>query len=220
MGELTLAQMRTELSLLIDTAVEYDTSTLAGQSRCDRALNFAYKRIQRPSTFNHIEKQTSEVLTLVASTDSYASTLYAIDHARYSQVPRRLMPMTMRQRSDLVISNGPPTRYTRWGTNVFFDHVPTAAEAGQTVTLYGWSALTTLATTLAASALNSEWDQAIIVGGAWYAWRSMGDQTRADTLREEFAALINDAKDVLAIEANDQGWQINVGSPDFGGGSY
>lgn len=222
MGDLTLAQMRTELSLLVDSGTEYDPLTASGQTRCDRALNFTYKRIQRPNTFNHIELQSVETLTLAAGTESYATTLYAIDHARYSQVPRRLNPMTMRQRSTLTLPSGPPTRYTRWGTNIYFDHIPSAAEAGHTIQLFGWAALVSLASTGPASVLNSEWDQAIITGAGWYAWRSLGDQSRADILREEYAALVNDAKDILSIEAHDEGWQVSVGGPDFAnyGGSY
>ena len=216
MGLLTLVEMRAELWPKMETTDEYDPTTDATkQARCDRALNFSYQRIQIPSTFDHIEKQASQTIPLVTSTSDYAITLYAIDHMRYEPFFKTIRPMTRRQLSEIRQASGPPTRYARWGGRIYLDYIPSATENGSILTIYGWAAPTTLVTSGAASILTSVWDEVIIVGAAWRAWRSMGDQPRADIFREEYAALVNDNRDILSLEAFDQGFVSSVGPADY-----
>lgn len=218
MGLLTLVELRTELYASCDNADELDPATATGQARCDRALNWAYQRLQLPNVFNHLEKQSIQSVVLVAGTSSYAFTLYAIDHVQYESLKRRVTPMTRRQLSSTTLPSGPPTKYAQWGTNIYFNYVPTVAEAGNTITLWGWSAPTSLV--VGGSILSTVWDEVIVTGGRWRAWRSLGEQVKADTAREEYAALVNDTVDVLKLGAFDQGWQNQVGPSDYLSGSY
>src|SRR5258708_4704206 len=142
MGTLTQAEFRTELWLLMKSADEFDPSVAGGQARCDRFLNISYKRIQLPSVFDHIEKQDIQVVPLVAGTGTYTVTLHNLSHIQYVQSSifnRRVRPMTRPQMSALVRTSGPPTRYARWGGLIYLDYIPSAAEAGQTLNLFGWT---------------------------------------------------------------------------------
>lgn len=209
MGTLTLAEMRTELYYLLDSADEVMAGT--GDIRANRFLNWSFYRIQLPNTFEHIERQTTQTITLVANTTSYPVTVWAIDHIRYNNTYKRLNPMSRAQLSNLTLPNGQPARFARWGHSIQLDSTPTSAEAGHTLTVYGWQEPTILSTTGAASDLNTLWDEVIVTGAAWRGWRSLGDHVRADIFREEYAALVNDARSVLAQEGHIPGWRVEVG---------
>lgn len=212
MGTLTKAEMRTELYLLLNSRDEVDPNDTTGQVRLDRFLNWSYARVQLPSTFEHVEKQTTQTLTLVASTSSYTTTVWAIDHILYSNRSKRLTPLSRAQLSNISIPSGPPSRFARWGPTVYLDTIPTSTEAGHTLVVYGWEDIQTLSGTGAASALNSLWDQVIVTGAAWHGWRSLGDMARADLYREEYAAMVNDARSVFSIEGHIPGWRVEIGT--------
>lgn len=211
MGTNTLAEMRTDLHLLLDSRDEVDPNTSAGQARLDRFLNWAYLRIQLPTTFEHIETQSSQTLTLVAGTDNYAVTLYAIDHIRYDDFSKLMRPMSFQDRNNTTINSGQPGRFARWGSRIYLDYNPSSNQAGDTLTIYGWATPVVLASSSAASILNTVWDEVITIGAAWRGWRSLGDQPKADTYREEYGALVNDNKSVLHTEGHIQGWRTKVG---------
>ena len=212
MGTNTLAEMRDDLYLLLNSRDEVDPDVAAGQTRLDRFLNWAYQRVQLPTTFEHIERQSTQTLTLVTSTASYTVTLWAIDHIRYDNFKKLLRPMSRQQLSNATIPDGQPTRFARWGTSIYLDYTPTSTQNGHTLTMYGWTTPTTLATSSAASALNAVWDEVIVIGAAWRGWRSLGDHTRADVFREEYAALVNDNRSVLQTEGHIQGWRSDWSS--------
>lgn len=208
MGILSLTDMRSSLALLLNTRDEVSTSTAAGQARLDQYLNWAYARVSHPSIFEHVELQTSTTLTLVTNQQNYTlatATIFAIDHIYYAAQNKRLYPMSRRALSDQTVPSGMPTRYAHWGTTVWLDRVPTTAENGQVLTVFGWSLPTALAAS-PASLLHALWDEVIVIGGAWRGWRYLGDLARSDTYREEYAALVNEVKDTLTVEAKDIGW--------------
>lgn len=214
MGTLYLTEMRSELYLLLDSRDEVDPNTAAGQARLDRFLNWSYLRIQLKSTFEHIERMTTQTITLVSGTGDYAVTPWAIDHIRYNNFGRQLRPLTRAQLSNLTISSGQPSRFARWGARIYLDMTPAAAQNGHTFTIYGWSEPSSLVTTAstAASTLNSVWDEGVVIGAAWRGWRSLGDHIKADMYREEYAALVNDNRSVLDTEGHIPGWRAQYGS--------
>lgn len=213
MGLLTAVELETELYYALDSADEFDPSTPAGAANCLRALNFSYMRLQLPSVFDHIEKQTTQAIVLATGTGSYPITLRELDHIRYNNIPRRLKPFNIRRRSQGLQSPGSPTRYARWGSSIYLDFIPTLAENGHTLTAYGWAEPTQLVTSSgAASILNSVWDEVILVGGKWRGWRRLGEGVKADMHREEYAAMVNDNKSVLQAEAFDQGFAPEIGT--------
>ena len=212
MGTLTKAEMRTELYLLLNSRDEVDPADAAGQVRLDRFLNWSYARVQLPSTFEHVEKQTTQSIAIVTSTTSYTLTVWAIDHVLYSQRSKRLPPISRAQLSNLSTPSGPPTRFARWGNTLYLDTIPTSSENGHTLVVYGWQDIQTLAAAGAGSSLNSLWDEVIVTGAAWRGWRSLGDMARADIYREEYGALVNDARSVLSMEGHIPGWRVEVGT--------
>lgn len=211
MGTLTRDEMRTDLSLLLDSRDEVDPTVTAGQSRLDRFLNWSYQRLQLPTVFEHLETQTSQSVVLVAGTDNYALTMFALDHIRYDNFSKVLRPMSLQQRNNTTINVGQPARFARWGTRIYLDYNPSSAQAGHTLTAYGWATPIALATPNAASILNAVWDEVIVIGAAWRGWRSLGDQPKADLYREEYGALVNDNRSVLQVEGHIQGWRTTVG---------
>lgn len=209
MGLLTKTEFREELYSLLDNAQEVAPQSLGGdattQALCDRYLQFAYARVWLPSTFEHVEAQTTQTITLVTSTASYTLTVWAIDHVRYENGGKTLPPMTrvqLSQRGTTIL--GPPARFARWGTLLYPDRVPTSAENGHTLTVYGWRQPPTWGDTV--SELRSEWDEVILEGAAWRGWVRLGDLPRADIHRENYAALVNDNRTVLSVEARQEGW--------------
>lgn len=215
MGVDTLANMRTKLWYLLDTADEVDPSTPAGQSRADGFLNWSYQRVQLPSTFEHVETQTTQAITVVTSDFDYTLTLRAIDHVVYQlgQTDFKILnPRSRDQMSRMVRASGPPDNWARWGTTLYLNNTPTATENGKTITVFGWANPVALATSSAASILTVEWDEVIVVGAAWRGWRSLGDQARADVYREEYGALVNDNKAVMSLEGHVRGWVTSVAS--------
>lgn len=211
MGSLTKVEMRDELYLLLDSRDEVDPSTAAGQARLDRFLNWSYKRIQLPTTFEHVEKMTTQTITLVASTGSYALTVWAIDHIRYDNFSKLLRPMSRTQLSNSTIPSGQPSRFARWGSTAYLDYIPTSTQAGHTLTVYGWAEPANLDTS-PGSALNSVWDEVITIGAAWRGWRSLGDHAKADLYREEYGAMVNDNRSVLNVEGHIEGWRPQWGA--------
>jgi hypothetical protein len=214
MGTNLLSDMRSDLYLLLGSRDEVDPTTAPGQARLDRFLNWCYLRIQLPSTFEHVERQTSEILTLVTSTTSYSIAVWAIDHIRYDNFSKLLRPMSKTQLSNSTVPAGQPSRFARWGQFISLDYSPTTTQNGHTLTVYGWiqpSALTN-SVSVAASSLNSVWDEVIVAGAAWRGWRSLGDSVRADTFREEYSALVNDNRSVLSFEGRIEGWRASYGS--------
>ena len=212
MGLNTLAEMRTDLALMLDSREEADPNTTAGQTRLDRYLNWSYLRIQLPTTFEHVELMTTQTVTLVTSTASYSITPWAIDHVRYNNFEKLLRPMSRTQLSNITIPSGQPSRFARWANTLYLDYIPTSTQNGHTLTIYGWLQPAVLATSSAASSVNTVWDEAIVVGAAWRGWRSMGDHPKSDVYREEYAALVNDNKSVLEMEGHIQGWRAQWGS--------
>ena len=211
MGLNALTDMRTDLALMLDSRTEVDPDTAAGQARLDRYLNWAYLRIQLPSTFEHVERMTTQTVTLVTSTSSYSITPWAIDHVRYDNFEKLLRPMSRTQLSNITIPSGQPSRFARWGSTLYLDYIPTSTQNGHTLTIYGWQQPAVLSAT-PASDLNQVWDEVIVIGAAWRGWRSMGDHPRSDTYREEYSALVNDNKSILEMEGHIQGWRSQWGS--------
>lgn len=214
MGTNELVDMHEDLYLLLDSRDEADPSTASGVARLNRFLNWSYLRVQLPTTFEHIERQTTQTLTMVTSTASHALTVWAIDHIRYNNFGKNIKPMSRSSLSNTTIPSGQPSRWARWGSTLYWDYIPTSDQNGHTATVYGWtepSALVSTAST-AASTLNSVWDEVIVVGAAWRGWRSLGDHTKADLYREEYGALVNDNKSVLHVEGHVQGWRSTWGT--------
>lgn len=215
MGTMTLDEMKEELYLLCDSRdeVRFDDDG-EGEAKLLRFLNWSYLRVQLPSTFEHVERFTSATVTL--ATDDYQydvdSTIWAIDHIRYNDREKRLNPMSLAQLSNITRQSGPPNRFARMGTTLLLDTTPTSTENGHTLTVYGWMQPEALNASGAASELNPVWDEVIVVGAAWRAWRTFGDLARADVFREEYAALSNDNRSVLNMEGHIPGWRVEVGS--------
>lgn len=207
MGTLTLPDFRTELWQLLEHHEDADPSggaTITG--RIDRWINYGYLRVSRPSTFRHMETETTTNLTLVTSTASYtlASTLWAIDHIAYSGQGYSLRRTIRREMSNRTLGDGRPTEYARWGRTVYVNPVPTSNENGDTLVVYGWLIPTVLSGT-AATILTSHWDEPILEWAASVGWRNLGDTARADYHRENYAALVNDIREVLDEESRDTG---------------
>jgi hypothetical protein len=215
MGTMTLDEMKEELYLLCDSRdeVRFDDGS-TGEARLTRFLNWSYLRVQLPSTFEHVERMTSAAITLATDDYEYAidSTIWAIDHIRYNNREKRLNPMSISQLSNITRHDGPPNRFARFGTNLLLDTTPSSNENGHTLTVYGWMQPETLNTSSAASDLNTVWDEVIVIGAGWRAWRTFGDLARADVFREEYAALTNDNRSVLNMEGHIPGWRVEVGS--------
>lgn len=211
MGTLTLSVFRTELWYLLEQNSELDPSVAANQTRLDRWINMAYARVARPSTFRHMEIETTANLTLVTATPSYtlAATIWATDHIHYVEGNYSLRRIIRRELSNRTIGSGAPTEYARWGRTIYLDRSPTSTENGHTLRVFGWLIPTQLSTDVA-TVLTFHWDEAILKCAAWLAWQALGDSAKADYFREDYAASVNDVREVLGDEARDTGGDFTL----------
>jgi hypothetical protein len=225
-GALQLSDFTTELWTALDTREEVQPASAGGSgttdSRMARFLNASYTRVQLPTTFEHVELQSSNQITLATGTKAYdVSAYWALDHIRFDSRGQLLQPRSRPQLSNMIDQSGPPTAYARWGNTVTLDKAPTSAENGLTLTIYGWLLpQTTLAASGPGSQLRAEWDEVILQGAAWRGWLYLGDLRRADFHRESYAALLNDHRTVLSIEAMTPGWATELPMQPYARGSY
>ena len=212
MGTLTLSEARTELWYLVEQNSELDPSTSSNAVRLNRWLNWSYLNVARPSTFRHMETETTSNLTLVTFTPSYTlpSTVWAIDHIYYVEGGYSLIRNIRREMSNRTIGSGRPASYARWGRTIYLDNSPTSTESGGTLRVFGWLIPTVLSADGSQTILTAHWDEVIITGAAWKAWEALGESSKADVLRESYAAKVNDVREILTEESRDTGGDFSL----------
>tara|TARA_Y100000310_G_scaffold314292_2_gene363520 strand:+ start:1814 stop:2461 length:648 start_codon:yes stop_codon:yes gene_type:complete len=202
------------LFLSVEQRTEFDTSTTAGQTRLDRAINFAYLHVSEPSVYRHHELQEIDTATLVEDDHTYdlSSNVYVIHSVKNTTGDFALRSMSYRDWVNLRRRDAGPTRYARWGNTLYLDNDPTSEEAGDTLTINHWIQPAILSSTSDVTVLNPLWDQIIWTGSIYYAYLMIGQRDKAEAQKIEFSAQINEFKEKDAIEGEDYGNEIDPSS--------
>jgi hypothetical protein len=208
MGAQTLQSMRDDVRFV---AGGYD-STVLSDTVVDRWLRWAQLHVSRPNVYEHRELFTSGTATLATSTRTYAFTTFGTTTDNVQAVAlvvnetrgNRLRPLSLRQleeasRSGSTLIAGRPTHYSLVGNTMYVYPTPNAAHNGDSVRVWFWRKPTALAAS-PASELAEEWDEVIVAGATWRAFRYLNLQDRAEVAKAEFGQLINEVGDRLRAD--------------------
>ena len=203
MGDAQLVDLRDDLWLSLEHHTDADPSVAANKTRMHRWINQAYRHLALPTTFRHPELHTTQTITLVTGTQSYAitATNWAIDHIRYNFRNINLKRVSKEAMDRLIWTNtGPPSLWSRWGNVVYLNRTPSSSENAQTLTAFCWLVPTLLAGDSDVTAVRPIFDEPLVEYAAALAWRRLGDIPRSDSHRETYAALINDIRTLDSAE--------------------
>lgn len=212
MGAASLQNLRDELRYTVGGYLS-GTDELP-DARVDRWLGWALLHVARPAIYPHRELMTSGTLTLVTSQAPYPFTgfgtsvdnVQAIRKVYYETRGHRLRPMSHRQYLESArtgagaIIEGEPLQYTVEGTNLYVYPAPSSAYNGGTVRVFFFGKATALAAA-PATTLAEDWDEVILQGGVWRAFRALNVADRAEIAKIEFGQLINEVRDRLREDA-------------------
>lgn len=208
MGAQTLQQMLDDVRFI---AGGYD-STVLSDVIVTRWLRWAQLHVARPGVYEHRELFTSGTIPLVTNDRDYAFTVFGTTTDNVQAVAlvvnetrgQRLHPLSLRQleersRSGATVSAGYPTHYALVGATLYTFPAPSATHNGDTVRVWFWRKPTALAAS-PASELGEEWDEVIVAGALWRAFRYLNLQDRAEIAKVEFSQLVNDVGDRLRAD--------------------
>ena len=210
-GTLTLENFRDMVELSVDSRTEFDSSVPAGQTRLDRAINFAYYHVSEPSVYRHHELQEKDQQAMTTDTHSYnltanVYTLYGLK-LETDDIPLRWM--SFRDWIQLRRVDARPTRYARFGNTIYLDRDPTSDENGENIDIYHTIQPAILSADGSVTVLNPLWDQVIWIGAVFYAWQMVGQDDKAEAKKIEFSALINEFREKDKQEMEDYGHEVD-----------
>jgi hypothetical protein len=208
MGALSLQTMRDDLRYIVGGY----TSTELSDTLVDRWLRFAYLHVARPAIYQHRELLTSGTVPLVTSDRDYTFTAFGTSTDNVQAIKlvvnetrgQRLRPLSLRQieeraRPGGTLLTGRPTHYAAEGSNLYVLPAPNATHNGDTVRVWFWRKPVALAAS-PASELAEDWDEVIVVGATWRAWRYLNLADRAELAKAEFGQLANEVADRLRAD--------------------
>jgi len=212
MGVATLQALRDELRFGVGGFLA--TADELPDPRVDRWLGWALLHVSRPSIYSHRELMTSGTFALVASTPSYTlasfgtttDNVQAIRRVHYETRGHRLRPMSHRQyleaarRADGTVVTGEPQQYAIDGPSLYVSPAASANFLG-TVRVFFFRKPTALAAAGAATELAEDWDEVILAGGVWRAFRALNVADRAELAKLNFGQLVNEVRDRLREDA-------------------
>lgn len=209
MGTMTLVELEDDVRLV---AGGYD-STVMANTRVDRWLRWAQLHISRPNVYEHRELFTSGTIPLVTADRDYAFTVFGTTTDNVNAVAlvvnetrgQRLHPLSLRQLEERArpgsgtLQSGRPSHYALVGATLYTYPAPSATHNGDTVRVWFWRKPAALAAN-PASELAEEWDEVIVAGAVWRAFRYLNLQDRAEVAKVEFGQLINEVGDRLRAD--------------------
>ena len=203
MGVATLVQLEDDVRYIVGG---YSTTEI-GNTTVDRWLRWAQLHISRPSVYPHRELLTSGTLLLVTSDRDYPFTGFGTSTDNVQTIKlvvnetrgQRLLPLSLRQieeraRPGGTLLTGRPTHYAAEGNTLYVWPAPNSTHNNDTVRVWFWRKPAALAAS-PASELAEEWDEVLVVGATWRAWRYLNLQDRAEIAKAEFGQLINEIAD-------------------------
>lgn len=213
MGLLTLADIQDEVWMAMEKHTDADPSVAGSATRLTRWINQAYLRISLPTAFRHPELQSSQTVTILTSTQSYAldATRWAIDHIRYVDRNRTLKRVSKEalDRFDTTVS-GEPSWYARWGNTIYLNRTPGSAQNNHTLTVFTFQIPTALSVAGNTTLLRAVFDEPLVELAAAIGWRRVGDMPRSEAHLITYAALLNDIRTLDSTEGPQESTSIEL----------
>jgi hypothetical protein len=219
MGILTTAEMITE----VRSAIGQPSETDVPDTRITLWLDWSYRHVCRPKIHRHREMRVKETITLVTGQRNYdvASDYFSTYSLANTTVGYRLIPMDQRRQDEPLLTSSRPQFYDiDWYTDPLGQTTLSVLLYPNVASGYGGNELrhrywkmpvgTDTSGLTAATEIDSDWDEVIIVGAIWRGWRHRRSVQRAEIHKAEFAQLINEIPDRLVADVEDKDWGFEV----------
>jgi hypothetical protein len=220
MGDMTYAEMITELGFLLGNRTDSDA---IDTDRRNRWLNQAYTYMCHPSVHHFREMQAIDnSTTLVTDDDEYLITqldsinvvairfVTHIEATAYSPTAsrRKLTPRSIRWLNNVTNRSGRPTHYVVDGNSLFLYGVPRSTENGQILRIGYYREPQVLGVNLGVTELNTYFDRPLMKFTQAFAEADLGDKAKALVTLKEAAGLLNNAVPESELEAEEDGHQV------------
>jgi hypothetical protein len=223
MGAISLQDARDDLRFIIGGY----TVTELSDPLVDRWLRWAVLHIARPAIYEHRELFTNGTFTLVTSDRDYAFSAFGTSTDNVQAVSlvmnetrgQRLVRQSLRQMEERARSGaaalleGRPTHYTLAGSTLYVTPTPNSTHNGDIVRVWFWRKPAAL-DVAPAHELAEDWDEVMIAGATWRAFRYLNLQDRAELAKVEFGQLANEVADRLRADMRedmaDSGFDVQM----------
>lgn len=218
MGVLTADEMEPFIRLGLDNRTDLTASLYRGW------LTWTHRQVGRPEVFEHEALRTSENITLTTAGQYTLTTgVIAVRGVRNSTQGYRLDAVDQTWIDDRTTTTGQPGYYHSSGELVLLATTqpirtlqiyptPSTEFVGDTLAVREIMQASSFSAGSQRSDLEDPWDEVLIQGAIWRAWRTLGNTIRADRALEDFVALINEIQETANTEAlhdRRRGWDIS-----------
>lgn len=225
MGVMTLAEMRTELQ---EMYLRGRTDQAVTNTRLDRWINWGYDHVSHPLVHRHPQLLANFDFSLVTDDNTYdisdSATTFQITAVRSvthylattiaaTTIRRKLVPRGVRWFDERTNVSGPPTAYTiDENETLILSGVPTSTENGQQIRVRCWREPTLLAANGDLTVLPRRWDELVLLGARWRAYRDLEMREAAELAKIDFGITMNEFPNREHLEAEDTGWAPGLSS--------
>lgn len=214
MGERTLTELRSDLTLAMDSRNDLTDAQL------NYYLNMAYNHLSQPEVRWHRELETVYDITLVAGQSDYDvdettvgyqildivdvtfydATSIAVTTRRQDVQPREVNWLN---KQTLASYTGGPRHYVWWGDQIRFSYSPSSSDADKIVRLEVYRAPADLSADGDVTVIQRYWDRGIVLGAKWMLELDLGYEEQAEASRQNYSAWINERRDATNLQARD-----------------
>ena len=203
-GTLTFTQFQDRVRYRLDQRT--DTDDLP-EEQVQQWINWAYEHVSMPNVYYHHELQSTQNITLTTDADyGLNDDVWGIYDVSDTTFGYFLEPRDIRYFDERPITDGQPREFARWQRRIHVRGRPIVGSGvGDNVQIRYWLRPDPLADPSDQTVLHPVWDESIVVGAVWRAWRDLNQPDRAEIAREEFGLLVNEVVQVQKIEG--QNWK-------------
>lgn len=228
MGQLTLAEIRSELRL--DLRNRPDTSSSGfSDTRANLYINSAYLHLTHPSVFRHrqllyrfaIPLTTANLYTF--SPDGAGVTITALlglTHVQaatnnYTASRTKLLPKDEQWFDDRSHNQGPnPRHYAVRGDQILLSPIPNGTAIGQVLSVHSYRQPALLALDTDTTVMDTRFDEILLLAARWRAELHLGYRDLSEATKLDFVGLLNEYRDHDTLNAEDFDWQADVRTYD------
>ncbi len=222
MANLTLAQLRTELTFLLRNRNDSDGTNT---TRRDLWINQAYTFMCHPSVHRFREMESIDTLTLATGTNEYSiatlgtnptNTVVVTRFVTYIQATaftntatkRKVRPRRIRGFEQRTLTTGQPVQYVVDGSTLFISPVPRSNENNHLLRVGYYREPTVLSADSDTTVLPSYYDRPLLQLTQGFAETDLGDREKGMMSIRDATQLLNNAQAENQLEAEDDGFQV------------
>ena len=217
MGAFTLDDFKSELQFELDNRTTTTDPDSITDARLTRWINWAYLHISQPAVFRHRELETTADILLVANQPNYSISsttlsmkITGVESIVYCAAAtwdwtsnrNKLRESNVSDYSRKVHPSGTsPSTYLIRGEELLIDPTPATSIAGNVIRLWVIREPVTLAFATDTTLFSTYWDEALLLGAKYRAYKALGELEWATDALEDYAKLINElgGRDLLTV---------------------